>query len=290
MGRLQAEQMFDLARVAEVYGNSDLRLTVEQNVIVTNVPDNRLAVFLAEPIVQTFPIQPSPLVRSLVSCTGAQFCNFALVETKMQSMALARRLDSELDLPEPVRMHWTGCPNSCGQPQVAQIGMMGTKARKNGKMGPAVDSYMGGTGGKDAHLGERVMQKVPCDELPTVVRNLLTENFGATLKPGVVIEEPVVADESQPETTKSKKTAVVVFSKSGKEISCDDSQPILAVAEDAGIAIENSCQSGSCGTCKLSLAEGKVRYEGDPSALEAGETGVVLTCIAHPEGRVVIDA
>ena len=290
VGRLQAEQMFDLARVAEVYGNSDLRLTVEQNVIVTNVPDNRLAVFLAEPIVQTFPIQPSPLVRSLVSCTGAQFCNFALVETKMQSMALARRLDSELDLPEPVRMHWTGCPNSCGQPQVAQIGMMGTKARKNGKMVPAVDIYMGGTVGKDAHLGERVMQKVPCDELPTVVRNLLTENFGATLKPGVVIEEPVVADESQPETTKSKKTAVVVFSKSGKEISCDDSQPILAVAEDAGIAIENSCQSGSCGTCKLSLTEGKVRYEGDPSALEAGETGVVLTCIAHPEGRVVIDA
>ncbi len=290
VGRLQAEQMFDLARVAEVYGNSDLRLTVEQNVIVTNVPDNRLAVFLAEPIVQTFPIQPSPLVRSLVSCTGAQFCNFALVETKMQSMALARRLDSELDLPEPVRMHWTGCPNSCGQPQVAQIGMMGTKARKNGKMVPAVDIYMGGTVGKDAHLGERVMQKVPCDELPTVVRNLLTENFGATLKPGVVIEEPVVADESQPGTTKSRKTAVVVFSKSGKEISCDDSQPILAVAEDAGIAIENSCQSGSCGTCKLSLTEGKVRYEGDPSALEAGETGVVLTCIAHPEGRVVIDA
>ncbi|MEO1182506.1 MAG: ferredoxin--nitrite reductase, partial [Cyanobacteria bacterium J06636_28] len=194
VGRLQAEQMFDLARVAEVYGSGDLRLTVEQNVIVTNVPDNRLAVFLAEPIVQTFPIQPSPLVRSLVSCTGAQFCNFALVETKMQSMALARRLDSELDLPEPVRMHWTGCPNSCGQPQVAQIGMMGTKARKNGKMVPAVDIYMGGTVGKDAHLGERVMQKVPCDELPTVVRKLLTENFGATLKPGVVIEEPDTAD------------------------------------------------------------------------------------------------
>ncbi|MEL6334738.1 MAG: 2Fe-2S iron-sulfur cluster-binding protein, partial [Cyanobacteria bacterium J06626_26] len=290
VGRLQAEQMFDLARVAEVYGSGDLRLTVEQNVIVTNVPDNRLAVFLAEPIVQTFPIQPSPLVRSLVSCTGAQFCNFALVETKMQSMALARRLDSELDLPEPVRMHWTGCPNSCGQPQVAQIGMMGTKARKNGKMVPAVDIYMGGTVGKDAHLGERVMQKVPCDELPTVVRKLLTENFGATLKPGVVIEEPDTADKSQPETTKSKKTAVVVFTKSGKEISCDDSQPILAIAEDADIAIENSCQSGSCGTCKRSLTEGKVRYEGDPAALEADEAGVILTCIAYPEGRVVIDA
>ncbi|MBX2865323.1 MAG: ferredoxin--nitrite reductase [Leptolyngbyaceae cyanobacterium MAG.088] len=290
VGRLQAEQMLDLARVAEVYGSGDLRLTVEQNVIVANVPDNRLAVFLAEPIVQTFPIQPSALVRSLVSCTGAQFCNFALVETKMQSLALARKLDSELDVPEPVRMHWTGCPNSCGQPQVAQIGMMGTKARKNGKMVPAVDIYMGGTVGKDAHLGERVMQKVPCDELPVVVRNLLTEKFGATLKPGVVIEAPVETPETPAEAPKAKKPAVVIFSKSGKEINCDDSQPILAIAEDAGIEIESSCQSGSCGTCKLSLLEGKVRYEGDPAALEAGETGAILTCIAHPEGRLVIDA
>lgn len=290
VGRLQADQMLDLARVAEVYGSGDLRLTVEQNVIVANVPDNRLAVFLAEPIVQTFPIQPSSLVRSLVSCTGAQFCNFALVETKMQSLALTRRLDAELDVPEPVRMHWTGCPNSCGQPQVAQIGMMGTKARKNGKMVPAVDIYMGGTVGKDAHLGERVMQKVPCDELPGVVRKLLTENFGATLKPGVVIEEPAEPSVEPPAAPKTQKSAVVVFAKSGKEISCDDSQPILAIAEDAGIDIENSCQSGSCGTCKLPLKEGKVRYEGDPTALEAGETAAVLTCIAHPEGRVVLDA
>lgn len=290
VGRLQAEQMLDLARVAEVYGSGDLRLTVEQNVIVANVPDNRLAVFLAEPIVQTFPIQPSTLVRSLVSCTGAQFCNFALVETKMQSLALARRLDAELDLPEAVRMHWTGCPNSCGQPQVAQIGMMGTKARKNGKMVPAVDIFMGGTVGKEAHLGERVMKKVPCDELPGVVRTLLTENFGATLKPGVVIEDSTEAVEVPPEVPNAKKSAVVVFSKSGKEIQCDDSQPILAIADGAGLEIENSCQSGSCGTCKVPLLEGKIRYEGDPAALETGETGAVLTCIAHPEGRVVIDA
>ncbi|MDV3352800.1 ferredoxin--nitrite reductase [Leptothoe sp. LEGE 181152] len=289
VGRLRAEQMLDLARVAEVYGSGDLRLTVEQNVIIANVPDNRLAVFLAEPIVQTFPIQPSSLVRSLVSCTGAQFCNFALVETKMQSLALARRLDSELDISEPVRIHWTGCPNSCGQPQVAQIGMMGTKARKNGKMVPAVDIYMGGTVGKDAHLGERVMQKVPCDELPGVVRKLLTENFGATLKPGVVIDEPV--EETETATpVKTKKPAVVVFSQSDKEINCDDGQPILAIAEAAGIDVESSCQSGSCGTCKLPLIEGKIRYEGDPAALEAGEKGAVLTCIAHAEGRVVIDA
>ena len=208
----------------------------------------------------------------------------------MPSLALARRLDAELDIPEPVRMHWTGCPNSCGQPQVAQIGMMGTKTRKNGKMVPAVDIYMGGTVGKDAHLGERVMQKVPCDELPGVVRTLLMENFGATLKPGVVIEESSQTTESPSEPAKIKKPAVVVFAKSDKEINCDDSQPILSIAEQAGVDIDSSCQSGTCGSCKLPLLKGNVRYEGDPAALEADETGAVLTCIAHAEGRVVIDA
>ena len=288
VGRLQADQMFDLARVADVYGTGELRLTVEQNVIVPHIPDSRLAVFLSEPIVQTFPIQPSTLVRSLVSCTGAQFCNFALVETKQQSLAITRKLDAELNLPESVRMHWTGCPNSCGQPQVAQIGMMGTKARKNGKMVPAVDIFMGGKVGKDAQLGEQVMKKVPCDELPGVLRNLLMENFGATLRSGVVIEEETAPAPAEPPAPKGK-TATVAFAKSGKEIATDDSQSLLTIAEGAGVAIENSCQSGSCGTCKSALVEGEVRYEGDPSALEAGENGVVLTCIAHPVGRVVLD-
>ena len=168
--------------------------------------------------------------------------------------------------------------------------MMGTKTRKNGKMVPAVDIYMGGTVGKDAHLGERVMQKVPCDELPGVVRTLLMDNFGATLKPGVVIEADTPKEESPAEPTKKKKPAVVVFAKSDKEINCDDSQPLLSIAETAGIEVESSCQAGSCGSCKLTLLEGNIRYEGDPAALEADEKGTVLTCIAHPEGRVVLDA
>ncbi len=79
-------------------------------------------------------------MRSLVSCTGAQFCNFALIETKNRALSMIKSLESELTLSRPVRIHWTGCPNSCGQPQVADIGLMGTKARKNGKMSEGVDN------------------------------------------------------------------------------------------------------------------------------------------------------
>ncbi|MEM8543807.1 MAG: ferredoxin--nitrite reductase [Cyanobacteria bacterium P01_H01_bin.119] len=182
VGRLSAEPMFEMARLAEVYGNGELRLSVEQNVIIPNIPDSRLPTFLQEPLLETFTIKPTTLVRSLVSCTGAQFCKFALIETKQRALSLARALDKELLIPERVRIHWTGCPNSCGQPQVADIGLLGTKARKDGKAVDGVDIYMGGKVGKEAQLGTRVMQNVPCEDLPTVLKDLLVEKFGASIK------------------------------------------------------------------------------------------------------------
>ncbi len=187
IGRLYAQDMFELARMAEVYGSGELRLTVEQNVIIPNIPDSRLDRFLAEPLLERFTINPAPLTRSLVSCTGAQFCNFALIETKNRALALVKALEAELELPHGVRIHWTGCPNSCGQPQVADIGLMGTKVRKNGKSVEGVDIYMGGKVGKDAHLGTCVHKGIACDDLMPVLRQLLIEQFGAKPRSEVVV-------------------------------------------------------------------------------------------------------
>ena len=144
VGRLTAEDMFDLAQIAEVYGSGEIRLTVEQNVIIPHIPDFPAgAAGSRKPLLQRFSLDPNPLERLLVSCTGAQFCNFALIETKQRAVALIRELETELSLTRPVRIHWTGCPNSCGQPQVADIGLMGTKVRKDGKTVEGVDIYNG---------------------------------------------------------------------------------------------------------------------------------------------------
>ena len=182
VGRLYAQDMFEIARIAEVYGNGEIRLTVEQNIIIPHVPDSRLEAFLAEPLLQRFSIEPDTLTRGLVSCTGAQFCNFALIDTKNRALSTIKALEAELTLTNPVRIHWTGCPNSCGQPQVADIGLMGTKARKNGKPVEGVDIFMGGTVGKDAHLGSCVTKGIPCEDLQPVLRELLIEHFGAKPK------------------------------------------------------------------------------------------------------------
>ncbi|AFY50102.1 sulfite reductase, beta subunit (hemoprotein) [Nostoc sp. PCC 7524] len=190
VGKLYAEDMFELARLADVYGSGEMRLTVEQNVIIPNIPDSKLRTFLADPLMERFSIDPGLLTRSLVSCTGAQFCNFALIETKNRALSMIKALESELTFTRPVRIHWTGCPNSCGQPQVADIGLMGTKARKNGKAVEGVDIYMGGKVGKDAKLGSCVQKGIPCEDLQPVLRDLLIQNFGAKVR-----EEALVSSE-----------------------------------------------------------------------------------------------
>ena len=182
VGRLYAADLFDLARVAEVYGSGEVRLTVEQNVILTDVPDSRLSALLQEPLLQRFSVEPSALSRSLVSCTGAQFCNFALVETKNRALSLVQELEAELTFPRPVRIHWTGCPNSCGQPQIADIGLIGSKVRKDGKTVESVDIYVGGQVGKVARLGTCAMKGIPCEDLKPVLHQLLIEIFNARIK------------------------------------------------------------------------------------------------------------
>ena len=298
VGRLYASDMFDLARMAEVYGGGEIRLTVEQNAIIPHIPDSHLDAFLKEPLLEKFSIAPTPLARSLVSCTGAQFCKFALVETKNRAMALVKELETELNIPKSVRMHWTGCPNSCGQPQVADIGFMGTKVRKDGKTVEGVDIYMGGKVGKDAQLGSCVTKGIACVDLKPFVRNLLIENFGAELKEGVTIADLESAPQESEEKDKCRDAiyrvspATVVLAKSGKEIPCDESDFILDAIEGQGLELDHSCRSGICGTCKQTLLEGSVKYDTDPEALSESDRqeGYLLTCSAHPIGRVVIDA
>ncbi len=299
VGRLLAEAMFELARLADVYGNGEIRLTVEQNLIIPHIANDKLEAFLAEPLLQKFRIDPLPLTRSLVSCTGSRFCKFALVETKQRALKIAQELDRELDIPNRVRIHWTGCPNSCGQPQVADIGLMGTKVRKNGKTLEGVDLYTGGKVGKDAQLGTCVQKGIPCEDLKPVMRHLLIEQFGAKPKDGMLPQTDTVApSEINGDATvtnghqapTSSSTAKIFFAKSWKEVACSEGEFILDAAEREGIEIESSCRSGTCETCAQKLLKGKVTYEQEYDALDGLEEGYILTCCSTPVGQVVVDA
>ena len=179
MGRLDAEGMVELARLARTYGSGELRLTEAQNALIVNVPGERVEALLAEPLLQRFRPAPSPLQAEAVSCTGNAYCSFALIPTKGTAQAVLEELERRIELPHAVRMHWTGCPNACGQPYMGQIGLMGAKARKDGQMVEAVKIFLGGAMDGEPKLAELHDKGVPLSDLPDALEQLLVERFGA---------------------------------------------------------------------------------------------------------------
>lgn len=118
VGRLQAPEMFELARIADEYGNGELRITVEQNLILPNVPTEKIEKLMQEPLLEKYSPNPTPLLANLVACTGSQFCGQAIAETKARSLQLTQELDATMETARPIRLHFTGCPNTCAQIQV----------------------------------------------------------------------------------------------------------------------------------------------------------------------------
>jgi ferredoxin-nitrite reductase len=188
-GRLSAAECRQVADLADRYSAGEIRLTVEQNVLLPNVDEADVEALLAEPALgpgSRLRVSPGNIEGHVVSCTGAQFCGLALIETKANAERLAKRLEELVVVDRPVRIHWTGCPNSCGQVQAADIGIMGAPARKevDGKKVavPGCKIFVGGRVGEDAHLAlDPVMEGIPLDEqdlLPVLV-GILKKEFGA---------------------------------------------------------------------------------------------------------------
>ena len=183
MGRLDAVSMLELARLARSHGSGEMRLTEAQNLLIPNVPVERLEALLAEPLLQRFRPDPGPLLAEAVSCTGNRYCSFALIPTKTTAEAVVEELERRLELPHPVRSHWTGCPNACGQPYMGEIGLMGAKARYDGEMVEAAKLYLGGDMGAEPKLAELHDKGVPLSALTDVLEDLLVERYGARRRP-----------------------------------------------------------------------------------------------------------
>ena len=133
---------------------------------------------LAEPLLRDFSPEPHPFFRGLVTCTGIDYCNLALIETKSIGKRLAETLAGQPQEVGPIRMHWSGCPEGCGNHQAADIGFQGAKARVDGRVVDAVSIFVGGWTGPDARPGEKIMELVPVEMLeeimPVILKNLDT--------------------------------------------------------------------------------------------------------------------
>ncbi|QCS40946.1 nitrite/sulfite reductase [Natrinema versiforme] len=195
VGRLPAEDAIELADLADEYGSGEVRLTRRQNPVIVDVADEDLEGLLAEPILEEYPAEPSPFERGAMACTGTEFCSIALTETKGRMARMLRWFNKNVELPDDVgkiKMHYSGCTADCGQAMTADIGLQGMRARKNGEMVEAFDIGVGGGVGEDPSFIDWVQQRVPADEAPGAIRNLL-EAYAAHREDGQTFRQWVEA-------------------------------------------------------------------------------------------------
>ncbi len=174
VGRITAQQLCEVARIAERYGTGDVRITTGQNLIVPNVAEAHLPQLTNEPILEELPHEPSGLMRGLVSCTGIDYCHMALIETKELALKTARELERAMGTNgKLLKMHWSGCPAGCGNHAAADIGLLGKNVKVGDEIVDAVDVFVGGRSGPNAKAGTKLLEDVPCADLPDVLERVI---------------------------------------------------------------------------------------------------------------------
>lgn len=187
VGRTDAEQLRGVARLAERYGSAEVRLTVQQNVLIPGVREQDLPALLAEPLLQELSPSPPSFVRGLVTCTGNDYCHFSLIDTKGEALRLARALDERYEVDTPVRINVSGCPHACGLHRLGEVGLQGDRVRVDGEVRAAAHVFVGGEAGAHARLAEPLADGVLVEDLPLLVAQQVEALRGAgALRPRIV--------------------------------------------------------------------------------------------------------
>jgi ferredoxin-nitrite reductase len=173
VGHITPKQMLRVAELAELYGSGEVRLTVWQNFIIPNVPEAFVPTLKKALDKAGLPTKQSNLASGVIACTGNSYCKFAQANTKGHALEVIKQLEKKLELDQPVNIHVTGCPNSCAQHYMGDIGCLGTKTKINGESLDAYHLFVGGGFAKNQAVGRQVFSGVTAQELPIVIEKML---------------------------------------------------------------------------------------------------------------------
>ena len=171
-GRLTPDQLRQLAALATDFGDGSLRLTATQNIVILGIPQERVSAFVAAVPATGLALGGSPFQRGMVSCTGSEFCKLAITETKRFSIQLAAELEKRIPgFGAEMKLHVTGCPNSCGQHWIADVGLQGILMDRDGEKVEGYDVFVGGAAGRGSVIARRVGARIAAkDAAPTLER------------------------------------------------------------------------------------------------------------------------
>ncbi|HBV85641.1 MAG TPA: ferredoxin--nitrite reductase [Desulfosporosinus sp.] len=169
LGRLTPEDLIEIAECADRYGDGSLRVCPTKNLVLANIPTEKIEALLEEKVIKRFSPNPQPFVGYTVSCSGKEFCNLALVETKAFALKLSQTLAEKVEVDTPLRIHVTGCPNSCGHLQIADIGLKGTLGKLNGQTVEKFELSIGGSLGINAGFATALQGAIPAEMVEEVL-------------------------------------------------------------------------------------------------------------------------
>ena len=145
-----------------------------QNLLITNVPNARASELGSELNAIGLPVNGSPFWRGAIACTGTEFCKLAITETKSFARWLVEELDERLpDFDQHLKLHVTGCPNSCGQHWIADVGLEGKKIKVNGRLVDAYYFCVGGAVGKHQAIARLTGYRCLASDVPDAIERLL---------------------------------------------------------------------------------------------------------------------
>jgi sulfite reductase (ferredoxin) len=173
-GRITPDQMRTVAQLADTFGTGELRTTTMQNIVIVNVPEQHVDAVAKEMDAVGLPVNASSFRRGTITCTGTEFCRLAITETKQFARWLVEDLEERLPgFEEHLKLNITGCPNSCGQHWISDIGIEGKKLKVDGKFVDAYYFCLGGSVGQFQTISRPLGYRCTATEVPEAIERLL---------------------------------------------------------------------------------------------------------------------
>ncbi|MDP0489920.1 MAG: NirA family protein [Verrucomicrobiota bacterium JB023] len=174
VGRTPVDKVDQLCKIAEKYGDGDIRLTVWQNLLIPNIPDEHLEEAKLAILRTGFSFDSTNISGGLVACTGNLGCKYAAANTKGHATQLVEYLEPRVELDQPINIHLTGCNHSCAQHYIGDIGMMGVPVKL--ESGEKVEGYnivLGGGVDDDQFVAKEAWKGIPFTDIPPLIESLL---------------------------------------------------------------------------------------------------------------------
>ena len=181
LGRLTWQQLDGLARISQTCGDGSLRTTHEQGIAVVNIPSSSRDAAQTAAAALGLAVDADALDIGTMACTGSQFCNIAVTETKGHMFRLIGDLRSRALKLHGVRIHMSGCPASCALHLTADIGLKGVRVRRFAGTREGFDVFLGGglatSDAAEIEMAQPYRLGVDIDQLPTLIENVVQDYY-----------------------------------------------------------------------------------------------------------------